>query len=94
MTAQKIVLDYLIGPSFQGVKILLVSLFADDTQKTIHKTYFVPFLSIQDHNFLVYDRNFIDQPVTNSTKTYENIGKIDTGQGDEFATDCFIDYPY
>ena len=71
-----------------------MSLFADDTQKTIHKTYFVPFLSTQDHNFLVYDRNFIDQPVTNSTKTYENIGKIDTGQGDAFATDCFIDYPY
>ena len=58
-----------------------MSLFADDTQKTIHKNYFVPFLSIQDPKFLVYDRNFIDQPVTNSTKIYENIGKIDTGQG-------------
>ena len=71
-----------------------MSLFADDTQKTIHKNYFVPFLSTQNHNFLVYNRNFIDQPVTNSTKTYENIEKIDTGQGDEFATDFFIDYPY
>ena len=88
------ILDYLIGPRFQGVKILFVSSFADDTQKTIHKIYFVSTLKPQDYNFLIYDQNFIDQSVTNRIKTYENIGRIDTGQGYEFATGCLTDYPY
>ena len=26
--------------------------------------------------------------------TYENIRKIDTGQGDDYATGCLLDYPY
>ena len=28
------------------------------------------------------------------TKTYENIRKIATGQGDDYATVCLLDYPY
>ena len=28
------------------------------------------------------------------TKTYENIRKIATGQGDDYATGCLLDYPY
>ena len=28
------------------------------------------------------------------TKTYENIRKVATGQGDDYATGCFLDYPY
>ena len=27
-------------------------------------------------------------------KTYENIRKIDTGKGDDYATGCLLDYPY
>ena len=27
-------------------------------------------------------------------KTYENIRKIATGQGDDYTTDCLLDYPY
>ena len=28
------------------------------------------------------------------TKTYENIIKITTGQGDDYTTGCLQDYPY
>ena len=28
------------------------------------------------------------------TKTYENIIKIATGQGDDYTTSCLLDYPY
>ena len=28
------------------------------------------------------------------TKTYENIIKITTGQGDDYTTGCLLDYPY
>ena len=27
-------------------------------------------------------------------KTYENIRKIATGQGDDYTTDCLLDYSY
>ena len=29
----------------------------------------------------------------NDNKTYENIEKIATGQGDDFTTRCLLDYP-
>ena len=39
--------------------------------------------------------NFIfDQPVRNDQVTYENIRKIATGQGDDYTTDCLLDYSY
>ena len=39
-------------------------------------------------------KTFFDQPINNDVKTYENIRKIATGQGDDYATGCLLDYPY
>ena len=30
----------------------------------------------------------------NDLRTYDNIWKIETGQGDNYTTGCFLDYPY
>ena len=38
--------------------------------------------------------NFFNQPINNNFKTYENIRKIVTGQGDDYTTSCFVDYSY
>ena len=38
--------------------------------------------------------NFFDQTINNDTKTYENIRKNATGQGDGYTTGCLLDYPY
>ena len=35
-----------------------------------------------------------DQPVNNGFKTYENIRKIATDNGDDYTTICLLDYPY
>ena len=35
----------------------------------------------------------IDQPINSMSKTYENIRKIATGKGDDYTTDCLLDYP-
>ena len=32
--------------------------------------------------------------MNNDIKTYENIRKIATGQGDDYPTGCLLDYPY
>ena len=39
-------------------------------------------------------RNFFDQPINSLNKTYENIRKTTTGQGDDYTTGCLLDYSY
>ena len=43
---------------------------------------------------MIDGRNVFDQPINSMTKTYENIRKIATGQGDDYTTGCLLDYPY
>ena len=43
---------------------------------------------------MIDGKNFFDQPVKNDKVTYENIRKIATGQGDDYTTDCLLDYTY
>ena len=43
---------------------------------------------------MIDGRNFFDKSITSMTKTYENIGKITTGQGDDYTTGCLLSYSY
>ena len=40
------------------------------------------------------ENNFFDQPIKSYIKTYENIRKITTDQGDDYTTGCLLDYNY
>ena len=40
------------------------------------------------------DRFLFDQLAKSDTRTYDNIRKIATGQGDNYTTDYLLDYPY
>ena len=51
-------------------------------------------MEIEDYNVMVDGRNFFDQPIKNDLKTYNNIRKIATGQGDDYTTGCLLYYPY
>ena len=37
-------------------------------------------------------KNFFDQPIKDNKVTYENIGKISTGQVDDHTIGCLLDY--
>ena len=37
---------------------------------------------------MIVGKNFFDQPINSHLKTHENIRKIATGQGDDYATGC------
>ena len=37
---------------------------------------------------------FLDQPAKSDMRTYENIQKIATGQGNDYTTSCLLDYNY
>ena len=39
-------------------------------------------------------RNFFDQLIKNDMRTYKNIQKIATDQGDVYTAGCLLDYPY
>ena len=43
---------------------------------------------------MIDEQNVFDQPVKNDIRTYHNIQKIATGQGDDYTTGCLLDYPY
>ena len=43
---------------------------------------------------MIDGKNLFDQPINRMTKTYENIRKITTGQGDDYTTGFLLDYPY
>ena len=43
---------------------------------------------------MINGRNFFDQTIKIDLKTYDNIQKIATGQGDTYIPGCLLDYPY
>ena len=51
-------------------------------------------MEIEDYDVMVDGRNFFDQPIKNDLKTYNNIRKIATGQGDDYTTGCLLYDPY
>ena len=87
-------LNYLVEPCFQGINGLFVLAFEGDTQRTSHSGYYFPNVEIKDYNIMINGENFLDQPIKNIKVTYENVGKIATGQGDDYTTGCLLDYPF
>ena len=43
---------------------------------------------------MIDGKNFFDQPINSMNKTYQNIIKTATGQGDDYTTGCLLDYSY
>ena len=43
---------------------------------------------------MINGQKFFYKPVKNNLRTYDNIRKITTGQGDDYTTGCLLDYLY
>ena len=67
--------------------------FEDNAHRTRYTGYLLPKVEMKGWNFITDAQNLIDQPAKNDTRTYENIQKITTDQGD-YPTCCLLDYPY
>ena len=61
---------------------------------TSHSPYYLPKVEIKDYTVMIDGKNFFDQTINSMIKTYENIRKIATGQGDDYTTGCSLDYFY
>ena len=51
-------------------------------------------MEIKDYNFIIDWRNCFGRTLKNYLRTYDNIQKIATGQGDNYTTACLPDYPF
>ena len=43
---------------------------------------------------MINGENFFDQPIKDNKITYEIIGKVAIGKGDNYTTGCLLDYTY
>ena len=89
-----------LDASFQGVNRLFVLAFGNTensnkkAERNSHRKYFSPRVDVTNFNVLTDGRNFYDQPTNDQIKKYDEIRKIATGKGDDYATGCLIDYQY
>ena len=58
------------------------------------KKNFLPRVKIENYNIEIDGRDFYDQPINDSIKQYDEIRKISTGQGDDYATACLLGFAY
>ena len=86
-------MNHLVDPSFQRVIRLFVLSFENENGRTSHSEYYLPKVEMQDYNVKIDGKHLFDQPINNDVKIYENISNIATGQGDDYTTDCLLDYP-
>ena len=50
-------------------------------------------MEIKDYNVMIDRKNVFNQTIKNDLKTYDNIRKIASGQGDDYTTGRLLDYP-
>ena len=67
--------------------------FEDGDGRKCHKQYYLPAVEVKAFNILIDGRNFFDQAIKNDLKTYDNIWKSSTSQGDDY-TGCLLNYLY
>ena len=77
-----------------GVNRPFVLAFEDDEKRANAKRYYIPNVEIKYYNVMIDGKNIFDQPVKNNKVAVESIRKIATGQGDDYATACLLDYIY
>ena len=70
------------------------NLVANRVVRDSYRKYFVPRVDITSYNVLIDGKNFYDQPLNDSITKYDEIRKIATGKGDNYATGCLLDYNY
>ena len=89
----------LLDSSCQGVKRLFVLAYNNtegNNQVSIgsFRKYFLPRVKIKNYNIEIDGRNFCYQSINDLIKQYDEDSEISTGQGDDYATGCLLDFAY
>ena len=89
----------LLDSGCEGVKRLFVLAYNNkegDNKVSVdsYKKYFLQKVKIKKYNTEIDGKNFYDQAINDSIKQYDEIRKISTGQGADYATGCLLDFFY
>ena len=89
----------MLDASYQRVKRLFALVYdntAGNNQVSVDsfKIYFLPRVQIESYSNEIDGRNFCNQPINDLIKQYEEVRKISIGKGDDYTTDCLLDYTY
>ena len=89
----------MLDASYQRVKRLFALVYdntAGNNQVSVDsfKIYFLPRVQIESYSNEIDGRNFYNQPINDLIKQYEEVRKISIGKGDDYTTDCLLDYTY
>ena len=80
---------HFIKTNFIGLKILFVLIYLNennDIKWYKFLRYYIPKGIINNYNVIINWKNFFDQPINSDIKQYEEISKLTTGQGEDYAT--------
>ena len=66
----------------------------NDAKSDRTKKYYLPKGIIKNYNVIINGKNFYVQPIDSDIKRYEEIRKLITGQGEDYTTECLLDYQY
>ena len=69
-------------------------MFENTAHWTSYKRNFLATVEIKDENVMIYGKHFLDQPIKNDIRTYDNVQKITTDQGDDYTAGYLLDYVY
>ena len=81
---------YLIAPSLQEVNRLFLLSFENNDHRPRYKRYFLTTVEIKYYKLMIDGQRFFNQPVNNNLRKFDNIRKIATGQGDDYATGLVV----
>ena len=66
--------------------------FETEEDTKVHTGYYLPTVEIKYFDVMIDRKDFLDQPVKRDMRTYDNVQKIATGQGDDSTAGCILDY--
>ena len=66
--------------------------FQDNVHRTWHTGYFLPIKKIKDYIVMIDEQHFSDEPVKMIWEHMITFEKNTSGQGDDYATDCLLDF--
>ena len=69
-------------------------MFENENDRKVHTAYYLPKVDIKEYNVMMDGQKIYNQSARNDIRRYGNIKRTSAGQGDDYRTDCLLDYPY
>ena len=88
---------YFLESIFVGVSRLIVLVYPnqnDESNRFFAQKYYLSKGIIKNYNVIINWKIVYDQAIDSDIKRYEEIRKLETGQGEDYATGCLLVYEY